>query len=99
MGEKANSSQTTNPSSCFICNEPQRARDYPKKEKLNALSAIEDDHSELNTPTTINLLHLLNAIQAETHKNLIYVELVGIKPLKARHDVTKLGLTIPLLSL
>ena len=39
VGERATSSQTTRPSGCFICDGPHRARDCPKKEKLNALRA------------------------------------------------------------
>ncbi|KAL6343067.1 hypothetical protein AAG906_017879 [Vitis piasezkii] len=52
-----------------------RARDCPKKEKLNALIAAEEDNSESGTPTRMNPLQLLNAIRAETHRGLMYVEM------------------------
>ena len=37
VGEGETSSQTTRPSGCYICDGPHRARDYPRKEKLNEI--------------------------------------------------------------
>ena len=39
--EKSNTRQTTKVVGCFICNGPYRAKDCPKKERLNALVAEE----------------------------------------------------------
>ena len=60
----------------FICNGLHRVKDYHKKEILNAL-AIENgsNGSELEVTPRMNLLKLLNAIQAQpTHKGFIHVE-------------------------
>ena len=77
VGEKGTSSQTTRPSRCFICDGPHRARDCPKKEKLNALMAEDREDIEAEVPTRANPLRLLNAIRAEaTHRGLMYVELL-----------------------
>lgn len=73
--DKANSSQTTKPFGCFISIEPHRARDCLNKEKLNALIVAKEDHNESKTPTGVNPFQLLNAIQAETHKGMMYVKL------------------------
>ncbi|RVW96894.1 Transposon Tf2-8 polyprotein [Vitis vinifera] len=51
------------------------SKGLPKKEKLNALIAAEEDNSESGTPTRMNPLQLLNAIRAETHRGLMYVEM------------------------
>lgn len=76
VGEKVNSSQTTRPVGYFICDGLHRVRDCPKKEKINALIATDEDNNELETPARVNPLQLLNAIQVETHKGLMYVEMV-----------------------
>ena len=62
MGEKGTSSQTTRPSGCFICDGPHRARDCPKKEKLNALIAEDGEDSGIEVPTRANPFQLLNAM-------------------------------------
>ena len=78
VGEKGTSSQSTRPSRCFICDGPHRARDCPKKEKLNALMAEDGEDSEAEVPTRANPLQLLNAMRAEaTHRGLMYVELLN----------------------
>ena len=77
VGEKGTSSQTTKPLGCFICDGPHRARDCPKKEKLNALMAEDGGDSGAEDPTRANPLQLLNAIRAEaTPRGLMYVELL-----------------------
>ena len=77
VGEKGTSSQTTRLSGCFICDGPHRARDCPKKEKLNALMADDGEDSGAEVPTRANPLQLLNAMRAEsTHRGLMYVELL-----------------------
>ena len=73
--DKTNSSQTTKPFGFFICTEPHRVRDCLNKYKLNALIVAKEDHNELKTPTRVNPFQLLNAIQAETHKGMMYVKL------------------------
>ena len=62
MEEKGTSSQTTRSSGCFICDGPDRARDCPKKEKLNALMAEDGEDSGVKIPTRANPLQLLNAM-------------------------------------
>ena len=77
MGERGTSSQTTKPSGSYICDGPHRARDCPKKEKLNAIMAKDRENDEAEVPIIANPLQLLNAIRAEvTHKGLMYVELL-----------------------
>ena len=77
VGEKGTSSQTTRPSGCFICDGPHRARDCPKKEKLNALMVEDGEDSGAEVPTRANPLQLLNAMRAEaTHRGLMYAELL-----------------------
>ena len=77
VGERVTSSQTTRPSGCFICDGPHRARDCPKKEKLNALRAEDGEDSGAEAPTRANPLQLLNAMRAEaTHRGPMYVELL-----------------------
>ena len=77
VGERGTSSQTTRPSGCYICDGPRRARDCPKKERLNALMEEGGEDSEAEVPTRANPLQLLNAIRAEaTHRGLMYVELL-----------------------
>ncbi|RWR95040.1 gag-asp_proteas domain-containing protein [Cinnamomum micranthum f. kanehirae] len=64
-------------SGCFICKGPHRARDYPKKEKLNALVAEEERKQD--EPSRVNPLQLLNAIQNEgpsQTNSLIYLKVV-----------------------
>ena len=61
---------------CFICNGLHRARDYPKREKLNAMVA-EDEKGQSNeeVPSRVNPLQLLNALNAGDHsKGLSYVQ-------------------------
>ena len=87
LWEKTNFSQTTKPFGCFICIKPHRARDCPKKENLNALIGVEEDHSESEIPTRINPIQLLNAIRAKTHKGLMYVKLaIGAQKVVALVD-------------
>ena len=62
MGERATSSQASRPLGCFICDGPHRARDYPKKEKLNAIIAEDAENSGSKVPTRASPLQLLNAI-------------------------------------
>ncbi|RWR91972.1 hypothetical protein CKAN_02116000 [Cinnamomum micranthum f. kanehirae] len=64
-------------SSCFICKGPHRARDCPKKEKLNALVAEEERKQD--ETSRVNPLQLLNAIQNEgpsQTNSLIYLKVV-----------------------
>ena len=107
--EKSNTRQTTNVVGCFICNGPYRAKDCPKKERLNALVAEEESEgSELEVTPRMNPLQLLNAIQAQpNHKGLIYIEVelsdqkvVALVDSGATHNfvatraVTRLGLKL-----
>ena len=64
MGERGTSSQTTRPSGCYICDGPHRARDCPKKEKLNAIMAEDGEDNGVEGPIKSNHLQLLNAIRA-----------------------------------
>jgi hypothetical protein len=60
---------------CFICNGPHRARECPKKEKLNALVA-EESHEGVGgeTQARVNSLHVrLNALKSESSTELMYV--------------------------
>ncbi|KAL0352295.1 UNVERIFIED_CONTAM: hypothetical protein Scaly_1618200 [Sesamum calycinum] len=62
-------------SGCFIGGGPHRARDCPKKEKLSALIAG-DEQAE---PSRVNPLQLLNAIRHEKKSSvngLMYVDVV-----------------------
>lgn len=62
---------------CFICQGPHRARDCPKKEKLNALVTEEEETDSDGGPSRVNPLQLLNAIKAESdgpQKGLMYVK-------------------------
>ncbi|CAL5371561.1 unnamed protein product [Camellia sinensis] len=66
---KGDSSQTNGGKSnkgCFICDGPHRAKDCPKREKLNAMVA-EDGKGESDSegPTRVNPLQLLNAIHVD----------------------------------
>ena len=77
VGERGTSSQTTRPSGCYICDGPHRARDYPKKEKLNAIMAKDGEENEAEVLIRANPFQLLNSIRAKvTHKGLMYVELL-----------------------
>ena len=77
MGERGTSSQTTKPSGCYIYDGPHRARDCPKKEKLNAIMVEDREDNGAEVPIRANPLHLLNAIRAAvTYKGLMYVELL-----------------------
>ena len=61
---------------CFICNGPHRARDYPKREKLNAMVAEDEKgQSDEEVPSRVNPLQLLNALSARGNsKGLSYVQ-------------------------
>ena len=73
----ATSSQATQPSGCFIYDGPHRARDRPRKEKLNAIIAKDGENSGSEAPTRATPLQLLTVIRVEiTHKRLMYVELL-----------------------
>ena len=77
VAERENSSQAIRPSECFICDGPHRVRDYPRKEKLNALIVEDEENNGSEVTTRANPLQLLNVIRAEaTHKGLVYVELL-----------------------
>ena len=77
MGERATVSQATRPTGCYIYDGPHRARDFPKKEKLNAIIAEDGENSGSKVPTRANPIQLLNVIRAETtHKGLMYFELL-----------------------
>ena len=77
MGERGTSSQTIRTSGCYIYDGPHRARDCPKKEKLNAIIAEEGEDNGVEVPIRANPLQLLNAIRAEvTHNGLTYIELL-----------------------
>ena len=54
VGERATSSQTTRLSVCYIYDGPHRARDCPKKEKLNAIIAENGENSGSEVPTRAN---------------------------------------------
>jgi hypothetical protein len=60
---------------CFICNGPHRARECPKKEKLNALVAEDNNEGEDGgAHVRMNPLQVrLNALKAETPAELMYV--------------------------
>ena len=71
--------QTTRPVRCFICNGPHRAKDCPKREKLNALVTADDKAStDLDSPSQVNPLQLLNAISGENQpqKTLMHVQVL-----------------------
>jgi hypothetical protein len=62
---------------CFICNGLHRARDCPKKEKLNALVA-EESHEGTGgeTQARVNPLQVrLNALKSEASTELMYVSI------------------------
>ena len=64
-------------SGCFIYEGLHRVRDFPRKEKLNAIIAEDGENSRTEALTRANPLQLLNAIQAKvTHKGLMYVEML-----------------------
>ncbi|XP_065632783.1 uncharacterized protein LOC136068889 isoform X1 [Quercus suber] len=62
--------------SSFICNGPHHARDYLKREKLNAMVAKDGSgQSDEEVPSRVNPLQLLNALCAGgTSKGLSYVQ-------------------------
>ena len=45
VGERATSSQATRPLGCYICDGPHRARDCPRKEKLDAITAEDGENN------------------------------------------------------
>ncbi|KAL5865808.1 hypothetical protein ACOSQ3_003322 [Xanthoceras sorbifolium] len=57
---------------CFICNGPHRARDCPKKEKINALISQDVGDSDDAGPSRVNPLQLLNTILAEKQLRRVY---------------------------
>ncbi|GAV79110.1 gag-asp_proteas domain-containing protein [Cephalotus follicularis] len=69
-------------SRCFLCDGPHRARDCPRKEKLNALVAGDMGSSEPygKGPTRVNPIQLLSTIrevaQAKPFPGLMYVKVV-----------------------
>ncbi|GAV83323.1 gag-asp_proteas domain-containing protein [Cephalotus follicularis] len=69
-------------SGCFLCDGPHRARDCPRKEKLNALLVAEAGSSEPDSegPTRVNPIQLLSTIrevaQAKPFSGLLYVKVV-----------------------
>ena len=60
----------------FICNDPHRAKDCPKPEKLNAMVAEDEKgQSDEEVPSRVNPLQLLNALSAGGNsKGLSYVQ-------------------------
>ncbi|KAG8374924.1 hypothetical protein BUALT_Bualt10G0046200 [Buddleja alternifolia] len=62
---------------CFICGGDHRMRDCPKRSKLNALMAEDDDSGKDVAPSWVNPLQLLSAIQGKSpnHKGLMYVKI------------------------
>ena len=61
--------QTMRPVGCFIFNGPHRAKDCPKREKLNALVTANDKAStNSDSPSRVNPLQLLNVIGGETQQ-------------------------------
>ena len=75
VGERAISSQATKPSGCYIYDGPHRARDCPKKKKLNAIIVEDGENNGSEAPARANPLRLLNAIRVEaTHKGLMYIK-------------------------
>ena len=71
--------QTTRMAGCFICNDPHRAKDCPKRKKLSALVTADDKgESDSETPPRVNPLQLLNVINGETpmQKSLMDVHAV-----------------------
>ena len=77
MGERWTSSQTTRTSGCYIYDGSHRARDCPKKEKLNAIIVEDGENNGAEVPIRANPFQLLNVIRVEeTHRGLMYVELL-----------------------
>ncbi|CAI9756164.1 unnamed protein product [Fraxinus pennsylvanica] len=60
-------------SGCFIRNGLDRAKDCPKREKLNALRLEGSDDSSDEAPTRVNPLQLVNAITT-LQRGLMYVQ-------------------------
>jgi hypothetical protein len=61
---------------CFICNEPHKAKDCPKKEKLNAIATtgVEQKNEDGDTQVRMNHLQIqLNALKSEASSELLYV--------------------------
>lgn len=64
---KAPSSQNRR-KDCFLSNDPHMAREYLKREKLNALSAEEDgdvEHDPMESTSLMNPFQFLNIITTE----------------------------------
>ena len=71
--------QTTRPVGCFICNGPHRDKYCPKSEKLSALVTADDKaNTDLDSPSRVNHLQLLNAISGENQpqKTLMHVQVL-----------------------
>jgi hypothetical protein len=69
MKKEGNSKQSSNLSynkdrkvgGCFICEGPHRAKDCPKREKLNALVIAESDHGDDESSVRLGALQILDA--------------------------------------
>ncbi|KAG8366490.1 hypothetical protein BUALT_Bualt17G0085400 [Buddleja alternifolia] len=63
---------------CFICGGDHRKRDFPKRSKLNALMAEDDDSGKDVGRSQVNPLQLLSTIQEKStnHKGLMYVKII-----------------------
>ena len=62
---------------CFICNDPHKACDYPKCEKLTTLVSGDDKVDSIsNGPSRVNPLQLLNVIHGQplAPKSLMFVQ-------------------------
>ncbi|RVW44943.1 hypothetical protein CK203_077926 [Vitis vinifera] len=79
--------QTTRMAGCFICNDPHRAKDCPKRKKLSALVTADDKgESDSETPPRVNPLQLLNVkalVDSGATHNFV-----------ATREATKLGLKL-----
>lgn len=88
LSSEANSSKSY--SGCFTCQRPHRARDCPKKEKLNPLVIEEDNSDSDGGPSRVNPLQLVNAIKTENgdaQKDLMYATtLINGKTVPAMMD-------------
>jgi hypothetical protein len=55
--------------SCFICGGPHYTREWPKKERLNAI--LVDDSEQEDTVTHINPIHVVNCLVAELQDSVV----------------------------
>ncbi|KAL6319597.1 hypothetical protein AAG906_020674 [Vitis piasezkii] len=89
LWEKTNFSQTTKTFGCFICIEPHRARDCPKKENLNALIGVEEDHSNgFYQRAKVALLPHLNGMLIMDKTQPCYVQGLNKPPKKPSKEET-----------